>query len=135
MSSQTTHPRTHVFLKLKTPVRIQANRPLLESILYQPSQTGPELVGEKAPRSGDFQKGGEHRRHHHHHHSPKPHHQQKSDPMTGGYVSRSREELRQEVKQRRKLEKKRASPPEERSKVEGTCGKEKEQKQNGGHGR
>ena len=127
-SSHTIHPRTHVFLKIKTPVLIGSNKSLLEATLYQLSYA--PAVGEKAQKAGDVQaSGGEHKKHHRHHH-----HQPRSDPMAGGYVSRSREELRHEVKQRRKLEKKRASPPEERSKVERTE-KEKLHRHKGGHGR
>ena len=106
-SSQIVHPRSHVFLKIKTPVHNKLDQPgvpLLRGLLYQ--QEGPKDMA-ALERS---EKSSEKVRRHHHHHHPKSHHQQKPEVSAGGFVSRSREQLREEMKQRRKLDKKRPQP-------------------------
>lgn len=133
VSSQTVHPRTHVFLKIKTPLHTKTDQPLLRSMLYQ--QEGPRDMAavERSEKASEKIR----RHHHHHHHHPKSHHH---DPMMGGFVSRSREQLREEMKQRRKVDKKRPQPDhvsssKPRGKAEGTLTEKDKACSQKGHGK
>lgn len=95
---------THTFLKLKTPIcNHVTSKPLLVVNLYEPHQ---ELLVEWAAKEKRRSSPDKIKRHHHHQRC-EHRHQRSSDPMTGGYVTRSKEQLREEMKQKKRLERKR----------------------------
>ena len=142
--SSSVHTPSHVFLKLKNPISVHAtSKPLLDVDLYQPQVaiTLEWADTEKEKRTCGPEKLKRHH-HHHHHHQRCERERTSAAAMSGGYMSRSKEQIRQEMKQKRKLEKKRLSGGETSPKVtlpavtkmEGSASKEASPSQRG-HGK
>ena len=108
-SSGFVHPSNHVFLKIKIPVNvIYTSDPLLPELLYK--QKHALRVTMDTTKDADRVRVKHEKKDNRPHHRGHSHHSK-----SGGYVTRSRDQLREEIKDRRKQEKKKVKLEEKLS--------------------